>query len=202
MADLAASVGALARFDREGDFTLRPRVVEPAAPVWDIDAGAEGVFIDADEALDRTGTYSGIVVRGQTAAGVPIEGSARDTDPTSPTYHLGPFGLVELVYDSASVQTQAAADALAAQLLAEHLGLARSLTIETVPNPALELGDTVRLAFPDGREEDHLIGVLALPLDATAQSSLGTRSTFMPGAASLASRSARTHSALAAMAAA
>jgi hypothetical protein len=175
IADLATSVGAVALFDALGDFVLKPRVVEPADEgVWDIDSGAEGVFVDANESLDRTGAFSAVLVRGESAAGVPIEGFAYDLDEESPTYYLGPFGKVTSVHEAPSVQTQDQADELAMQLLMGYHGLTRSLAIQSVPNPALEVGDTVTLHFPDGRTELHLIAALTVPLDTVSPTELAT----------------------------
>lgn len=186
VADLADAVDCEAFFDPNGDFVFRDIVTDPdprGLEDWTVDAGPGGVFIDADESLDRTETYSSVLVRGQNSAGQPVFGVARDTDPASPTYYLGAYGEVKLVYDSTAVQSQAKADKSAARLLAQSKGLSRSLAVATIPNPALDVRDTVRLKFPDGRDEQHLLTAFTIPMDATSAMPMSTFTKYLPGAA-------------------
>ena len=67
---LEQSYGAETYFDADGNCIAQaPTGAEPV--VWTVDA--TGIMVDADEALDRTGIYNGVLVRGQQtgdAAGV------------------------------------------------------------------------------------------------------------------------------------
>ena len=168
LGDLAAAINADAIFDAAGDFVLRPRPGDPAAttPVWEFEVGEGGTLIDTQENLDRSVVRNGVAVRGIAALDAsPVFALAVDGDPTSPTRWGGPFGKVATIVSSSSVQTQAQADATAASLLNLRLGLARSVTIRGVPNPALEPDDVVLACYPDGREERLRINSLALPLE-------------------------------------
>lgn len=166
--DLASGIGAVATFDANGDFVLAPAPPDPATvePVWQFDVG--GSLVDVQENLDRSAVRNGVAVRGTGDASLPpIISLAVDNDPTSPTLWGGPFGKVALIVSSTSVQTQAQADSTAASLLNLRLGLARTVTLRGVPNPALEPDDVVLAVYPDGREEPLRINSLSLPLEPT-----------------------------------
>jgi Domain of unknown function (DUF5047) len=161
-----------------------------AYPVWTIDAGDRGVLIDVSESLDRTGTYNGVLVTGQADAESPeFDVLVTDSVPTSPTRWGGPFGHVVRKEDSKAVQTVAQAQAMGGALLNEGLGLARSLTITTAPNPALVPGDTVTIVFDEAsgddvtttpaRTEQHIIDAMDISLG-TESVRLATRSTEKP----------------------
>lgn len=153
------------------------------SPVWLIDTGARGVMVEAEEALDRTGVYNGVLVVGQNrATDIPVSALVYDSDFTSPTRWGGPFGEVVRVEQSSAVQTVGQAQAAAEALLDKKLGLTRSLVITIAPNPALEAGDIVDIAFVDGRRERHVIDALALDLGPEGAQQLTTRSVFTPDA--------------------
>ena len=71
-------------FDADGDFVFASK--EPGPSVWSVDAGEDGVMIDAGENLDRTGIYNGVLVEGQADADQPpVSALAVDDNPSSPT---------------------------------------------------------------------------------------------------------------------
>lgn len=184
ISDLASSVGAETLFDNLGDFVLRPRPSADGAPVWTLDAGERGTLEGTEESLDRSGVRNGVAVRGQAAADqAPVYTLAVDDDPASPTRWGGPFGKVALVATlTAPVSSQAQADDAAASLLNLRLGLARTLALRSVPNPALEPGDVIEVVHADGRSESQLVNALALALDVSGTLDLTTRSSFRPTA--------------------
>jgi uncharacterized protein DUF5047 len=166
-------------FDADGGFVYDVRAGE-GDPVWTVDAGQDGVMIEAEESLDRTGVYNGVLVTGQdTATQAPVYGLATDDDPASPTRWGGPFGHVAMLATS-QVGTAAEAQANAQSLLGLRLKLTRNLTVTAAPNPALEAGDIIAVVFPDGRTEEHLIDSVTVDL-ATGAQAIGTRSRFVPG---------------------
>ena len=180
---LASSIGAEAFFDARGDFVLAPAPdLEELEPAWTIDAGEEGALEIVSESLDRTSVRNGVAVRGQAGGDLPpIFALATDDDPESPTRWGGPFGKVALISNLTSVVTQEQADATAASLLRLRLGLARTLTLGALPNPALEPGDAVRIVFADGREEEQLVNAVEIPLDVEASLAVTTSSHWRPG---------------------
>lgn len=151
-----------------------------AYPVWEIDAGENGVLVDTGESLHRTSVYNGILVTGQATA---VTGAFAvlvvDSEPTSPTRWGGPFGHVLRVESSVAIQNADQATVVGQVLLNEGLGLTRSLTITAAPNPALEAGDIVRVVFGDGRDELHQADVVEIALG-TEAIRLATRSTSKP----------------------
>jgi hypothetical protein len=182
IAELAQSVSAEAYFDAEGNYVFRR--VELEEPVWTVDTGEDGVMLDANEQLDRTGIYNGVYVEGQpNAKGVPVSALVVDSDPSSPTRWGGPYGRVPRVERSRTdVLTAAQAQNVARSLLARRLGLARSLTLSTAPNPALEPDDTLRIRFVDGREELHIVDSIRLDLGPEGAQTIETSSYYTPAA--------------------
>jgi hypothetical protein len=180
---LEQAASAQSYFDAEGDFVFAS--AEPGPPVWAVDAGEEGVMIDAGEDLDRTGVYNGVLVTGQsTADSAPISALAVEDDPELPTRWGGPFGKVVLVAQSSSVQDAAQALAAAESLLRLRLKATRRLKLAAAPCPALEAGDTIDVLFPDGREERHQIDAVTVDMAGGAQT-IDTRSNFDPEASEL-----------------
>lgn len=155
-------------------------------PVWLIDTGAHGVMVEAEEALDRTGVYNGVLVVGQNdATDAPVTALVYDADASSPTRWGGPFGKVVHVEQSSAVQTVGQAQSSAEVLLDRKLGLTRSLDVTIAPNPALESGDIIDIAFRDGRRERHVIDALSIDLGPEGAQRLTTRSVFQPSAGRL-----------------
>jgi uncharacterized protein DUF5047 len=180
ISDLASSIAAEALFDNLGDFVLRPRD-RPAEVVWSVDAGARGALIAAEETLDRSSVRNGVSVRGQAdPEAPPIYGLATNDDPASPTRWGGPFGRVPLIASSTAVATQAQADAAARALLNLRLGLARTLVLGSIPNPALEPDDLIEVVFADGRSEQQTVNRTEIGLGVDGDLALTTTSQYRP----------------------
>jgi hypothetical protein len=180
LSQLEQSYGAETYFDANGDFVFAQKPADTDPVVWTVDAGDTGVMVDAKESLDRTGVYNGVLVKGQAQADQPpISALSTFTDPTSPIRWGGPFGHVAILADSTTVTTVAEAQAAADSLLRLRLKQTRSLELTAAPNPALEAGDTISVAFPDGRTETHLVDAVTIDL-ATAAQQIVTRTQFAP----------------------
>jgi hypothetical protein len=186
VADLAQAVGAQAYFDPDGNFRFDPLPTLAEAAVWTIDAGADGVMVAAEESLDRTSVFNGVLVEGQPATDQPpVYALVVDNNPASRTYWGGPFGKVARVETSTAVQTTQQATDVATALLNNQLGLGRQVVITSVPNPLLVAGDTLQVVFPDDRSERHLIEQHRLPLDPRSPSQMASRSVWSPNPATL-----------------
>lgn len=182
LAELARAAAGEQYFDAAGDYVFDVPS-GTGEPVWTIDAGARGVLVNADEGLDRTGVYNGVLVTGQSSStSAPVSALVVDDDPSSPTRWGGPFGKVARLEQSTAVPSAEAAADAAAALLDRAIGLQRSLTLTSSPNPALEPGDVVEVGFPDGRVETHAVDVIRLDLGPAGAQSLATRSTVFAGA--------------------
>jgi len=92
----------------------------------------------------------------------------RDMNPNSPTRWGGPFGKVPRYYSSPFVSTVAQATTVATTILSTALGLNYVINLRSVPNPALEPLDVIRVKYPTGttdeRNELHIIDTLTIPL--------------------------------------
>lgn len=143
--DHAAAVGYETYFDSYGMLRWRPEPdLRTALPVRDVVEG--GVLLDASLVYDREQVVnSWRVVATNSATSAEYVGLAEDNNPASPTYVVGPFGRqVREVRDDLAA-SQADVDASAAAKLAASLGLARSVSYDTVPNPLIEPGDAERV---------------------------------------------------------
>lgn len=175
--DLATAIGFEAYFSFDGSFRARQIPTVTNAPVWTIDAGNVGVLVELADATDRTESFNAFLVRGRAgAASKPF--SALATAISGPLTYGGAYGKVIKVVDSTAVRTKTQATSTAKALLAGQLGLGRTLTLAAIPNPALQVGDTVKIVFPDGHYELHLIDTLAIPLTPADSMKLTTRSLY------------------------
>lgn len=177
-------------FDRNGIPVIRDvPVLNPSDPAWTIDQGPGGVLIDADRERNRQKTYNVVVVSPQQLNGdapfAPVV--VWDADSSSPTYagpgagvggltdlpdasEAGPFGQRFTFYSSPLLTTTGQAQAAGLTILARVTGLAAQLTLTSVPNAALDDGDTILVTLPplrrpgDSVTEVHIVDGFTVPL--------------------------------------
>ena len=156
---LARALAVEVYCDAAGVFIIRDIPTVQDAPVWTVDAGPRGVLVDFAEKESSDGVYSVVVAESDRVDGqdFTFREIAVDDNPQSATYVGGDFGEVVRFYSSPLLTTQPQTAAAADSLLASSRGLARSVKFSNVPNPALEPGDVVTVAFPDGTTENHII---------------------------------------------
>jgi hypothetical protein len=173
--DLAKAIGAEVVCGPEGGFTIQPVPALSDTPVW---ALAEGVNVVADVPVQsRVGAANAVVVTAERAdGGPPIRVVVRDDNPASPTRRDGPFGKVTRYYSSALITDEGQAAQAGSAVLTRALGITRQRTITTVPNPALDAGDTI-VATVGGVRELHIADVITLPLGHDGAMTVQTRST-------------------------
>lgn len=165
---IARSFGCRLRFDRNGICVLEPVAVKASGTfVWEFIEGDNADFWDIDRSLYTDDLANVVVIESSVRQG--IEGRAADMDPKSPTYSQGLYG--EVVYSESSelVVTQTQANAAAAGILADKLGASEDVTFSAVPNPALDIGDTVEVTRESlGIEQRQMIvRKVVLPMTAT-----------------------------------
>jgi len=126
------------------------------------------LIVDLTRTLDSSDTYSGVIaVLSGTRMVKPYRSVAYDTDSTSPTYYLGPFGKRVRTYASSAINSQAAADQTARTQLQKTLGLSERVTWSQIPDPSLDVGDVVTVTYPDLKiNRSYRIDRLEIPLDA------------------------------------
>lgn len=176
-------------FDRSGNPVIRDAPVLQASGVWSVDAGPGGVLVSANRQRDRQRTRNIVVVHGTANNGTaPFAPQAVwDNNPSSPTFAgggsgsgavstvpaasgAGPFGQVPFFYSSPLLATTAQAIAAGQTLLAKMTGLNAQVNAASVPNVALDDGDTITVIFPRERwdlkraTERHLVETLTVPL--------------------------------------
>jgi hypothetical protein len=154
-----------------GDFYVRqlPAVATANTVVkWIIDTGDTGVLVTRTNVNDRQGVYNHVVVVSEPFDGrEPARGNAYDnTDPNSPTYYGGAFGKVTGFFEGQQVDSNANADKLAGQLLQQAIAAVKSISVECVANPQLQLADVVRVFDPrNGIDAMFFVQSFELPLD-------------------------------------
>lgn len=154
--EIARSLGAVLSADTAGGFRLD---APSQVPVWTVDAG--GVLVSVALRADRDKTYNAVRAAGEsTDAGAPV-GFAYDLE--SPTRWDGPFGRRPRYYASPLLTTVAQCEAAASSILADAVGLTRSLEFEAIAHPGLEAGDVITLVSGDV-SEDHRVDTVSIPL--------------------------------------
>lgn len=167
---LCANAGLQCYFDVNGNCVVTP-VPDPStqSSVWTYAQTPGGLLLAVTRNLSQQATTSGslggssgastgtvsnafyMIYQGTqtTSSGTPpIVGSALDQNPQSPMFVGGPYGLVPQFVYTGVLQGQDAADAAAAQLLAQSEGQVDSVTVTCTSNPALQGLDVVTVDVP------------------------------------------------------
>jgi hypothetical protein len=135
--------------------------------VWDIAEGEGGTLISSARRMSRTAVFNAVVATGEnTSSGTaPVSAVAKDTNPLSPTRWGGPFGKVTKSISSSLWTTTGACQSAADYALFDAIAPNIQTSIDSLPNPALEAGDIVRLSHA-GKKELFLTQSLTIPLTA------------------------------------
>ena len=178
--DIAKSLGCLVYFDARG------RVV--IAPPTDIDAlpGPDFEFIEGrgctmtnikSKFTDEPG-FNGIVLVGASLGDdkPPVRAVVWDEEPTSPTYHLGPYGEVPDFQTDENVKTDAEATNAAKSLLQGYLGFSDQVIITCWPNPALNTASVVQVERErSGATGLYSVDAITTPLSASEAGTVTVR---------------------------
>lgn len=161
---MAESLGADIFFYRDGNVYVIP---VPGIygegtipdPNWIIDAGEDGILIDADRSVSRDSVFNGVVVIGSTDDETSPQPFALVTDdnPQSLTRWGGPFGKSLLRIENSDLTTSAQCEIAARAELRNVSGLQRNLGFGSIGNPAMDPGDILRVDFPDDSSEIHML---------------------------------------------
>lgn len=174
---IAMAMSATVYVDAQDRFVIAdlPDVVNGTV-AWDIADGEGGNLISSARSINRTGVCNAVVASGEnTASGAaPVSGIARDTSPSSPTRWGGPFGKVTKFISSALWLTQGDCQNAANFALFDATAPNVETSLDTLPNPALEGDDIVRLVNA-GRKERYLVQSVTIPLTATEDFSITLR---------------------------
>jgi hypothetical protein len=169
---LAQSAGLDLYFDAMGTCRLVTVQSEVTAAIaWSFVPGANCQAVTSGTIDDSTTAASVYVVTGQSSASgvAPVTAMAMDTDPTSPTYIGGPFGLVPKFVTSNLISTQAGAQTYANAQLQLYSGRARRWQATIVPNPAIKDND-VLFASGEWGSGVFITETLSIPVGVTGSS--------------------------------
>ncbi|RPK76608.1 hypothetical protein EES45_22885 [Streptomyces sp. ADI97-07] len=175
--EIAAAAGAECYTNADGAFVITA-LPDPATatPVWTVRAGEDGVYIKGDRSMSSAGVHNGVLARGEnteTGSG-PFQYLATDTVVGSPTRWGGPFGRRPDFYSSATIVSTGSAQAAAElKLRAGKAPNARG-DFSSLPNPALERGDVLRVIHPDGLRELHQVQGFTVPLSPSGEFPIST----------------------------
>lgn len=175
--ELAQSVGALWYALANGDFVMRTypwaRAQTPVVTLTDADGGSVQGW---EVSRSRSRIYNTVTVTGERLNGdAPVFATAQDTNPVSPTYVGGGFGIRSYLSRLQTPATEGGAAGVAQQLLRTAIAPTELWQLEVTPDGALELGDPVRLLI-DGRDVVQVVSGFSLPLDLSGNMSVAVRS--------------------------
>lgn len=174
--DLAAAAGARWYTLGNGDFVLRQYPYTVGSPVATLRDGEGGTINTAQVSRTRDGVANVVVVTSERTDGAPpVRQVARDTDPTSPTYYLGPYGKVVTAIRVQTPLDSGEALELAQAQLAAAKALRSQWSVSCVADCTLEPGDAVTLSYR-GLTETQVIDSITYPLG-IGKMDIATRST-------------------------
>jgi Domain of unknown function (DUF5047) len=173
--DVASSFGKICFWDGQG-FLRVMSAPDENEPVWEVNAGRNGVLIKSSRRMTRKGVFNGVVATGEgTDDQAPVYAIAVDDGATSPTRWGGRFGKVPTTYSSPLITTTEQALTAAEAKLRRSLGAPYSADFGSITNPALQPYDPVRVTHSDGSREVHVLERLTIPLTADAHMTASTR---------------------------
>lgn len=174
---IARAMSAEIYVDAQNRFVITdlPDVVNGTV-AWDIAEGEGGTLISSARSMPRTAVCNAVIASGENSASgaAPVSGFAKDLDPTSPTRWEGPFGRVPKFISSALWVSANACTSAAEYALFDAIAPNVQTSLDSLPNPALEGNDIIRLIHA-GRKERYLVQSLSIPLTADGDFSIALR---------------------------
>lgn len=167
--EIGTAIGAEVYCDADGVFVIAELPdLATATPAWTISAGEGGAYVQASRSMSAAGVFNGVLARGENTESnvAPVSALVVDTTAGSPTLWGGPFGKRPMFYSSATLTTGAACTAAATLKLRAAVAPNATADISSLPNPALEPGDVIRVVYPDGSKELHQVQSFSVPLEA------------------------------------
>lgn len=177
---LAAAAGCEVYFTATGRCRIAPPLDVDHLPDPDFTfiEGEGCTMVEVDLVLDDEPGYNGVVLVGESVGDEtpPVRSIVWDEEPTSPTYHLGPYGEVPQFITDSTVTTQDQADANALAAFNLINGFPSQLSLTTTVNPALDANDVIAVQRNRiGVNSTYGIDSLAIPLDAATTGTIALR---------------------------
>lgn len=178
--DLANSIGCEIFFDPTGNVVIAPPVDVDHLPSadWDFVEGEGCQMLALGVVYTDEPGYNGVVLTGESTGDElpPVRSVVWDSEPSSPTYHLGPYGEVPMFTTNSVVKTQADADSVAQATLNSTIGITSQISITSLVNPALDANDTVQVTrAKSGIAGKYAIDSIVIPLTAAETSEITLR---------------------------
>lgn len=175
--NLVAAYGKVAYWDYAGRLQVKSAPAPTNPSVYTVNSGQNGVLVSMDRTISRDSVYNAVVASGEAAGELPpVMGIAYDLNPNSPTYWLGSFGQVPEFYSSSFLITNDQCTAAAQAMLVAATGIPYSVSLGTVPNPALEGWDVVTVNYsPVVNPETHILSKISYSLSVDGAMGLDTR---------------------------
>lgn len=175
--EIAAVAGAQCYTTADGSFLIAelPDLLA-TNPVWTVAAGEGGVYVKGTRGMTSAGVHNGVLAQGENAAdGVaPVSWLATDDDTGSPTYWGGPYGRRPKVISSSTLISQSACRNAAELELRSAKAPNATGDFSSMPNPALEPGDVIRVVHPGGLRELHQVQSFTVPLSQSGDFPIAT----------------------------
>jgi hypothetical protein len=177
--NMASACGLDTYFNPMGTSILVPSASLTAGPVvWSFIEGVNNTAITIGDRDSSTAAVSACVVSGEgtgLAPGVvPPRAVVYDTDPTSTTYYLGPFGIVPNFLRTPLATTQQQCLDSATARLQLFSGRAQRLEITCVPITPLEGSDNIH-AVSKTIDATHLAENFTIPMSPKQAMTIGSR---------------------------
>jgi hypothetical protein len=165
--ELAMAIGFECFFDPRGVFVWQP-VPDPrrGEPVFEFNEDLNPIVVEALREFADEQTFNDVVITGQ-SSGVqnPVSAEAFDNDPASTTYILGKWGRKTQRLTFTNVTTVDQAQDVANAFLYNSIGMADTVTITCVPNPALEPGDVIKIKISQvNADGTYMINSMTTPI--------------------------------------
>lgn len=160
--DLLAVLDAAPRMSPAGALDVVPRT--PGGSVWEIAVGDGGALVDASTELRADDLPNAAVSSGTDVNNLPVQGTALEG--AGALRFGGPHGRIPTFHASPLIDSTGMAQVDAQTVLANALASrSQTLAVVCLPNPALQLFDTVTLRTPLG-SLDGQVRVMSYPLSA------------------------------------
>lgn len=146
-ASWAAGMGCDLYFDATGTLVLRQSDFPfTRPPSWYYADGADAILLEIAQTFSVQDSFSHVIALGNSlAGGAPVRADAYDTNPSSPTYYLGPFGDVPTTINLQTVDNPTTAMDAAMGELARKKGVHRTIEFQTVPVSSHDEQDIIGL---------------------------------------------------------
>ncbi|MFI5426045.1 hypothetical protein [Aeromicrobium sp. UC242_57] len=183
IADMAKDGALEAAFDASGTFRIRtPPALDGSAPVWTFRTGEASNIVTADRERPLDRLYNTVVMQPMDDSQSWDQQTIVLADIDHPR-HPSKIGVVPFFYKSATLNTPAEVTAAGIAIMQRVLGTTETVSITSVGNPALEVGDVVSVVHAatdtdPGFQATHLIDSFQMDLD-TGAMSLATRSSTL-----------------------